>query len=403
MRACILSIGSELILGQITDTNATFLAQELSAAGIELIYVTQVGDDRDFLLGALRRSLAVADLVICTGGVGPTDDDLTRETIAELVDEDPVIDAGLLEDLLAFFKDRGQDMPERNKKQAWVIPSATVLPNPVGTAPGWLVRTADTPSKMIVAMPGVPREMYRMWSEQALPRIKEQSGQQIIDTVLVKTIGIGESAAEQVLHDLVIAGDPQVATYAKDDGVHIRITALGDDPAETRQRRDACRAEVVRRLQEYVWGEDLDTLPSVVARQLDQRGFRLGIYEIGTGGALSTLLSTDEPAAASFELATVRPGVHVADPQGVETLALQHAQEAAQVSDRTLGITLVYDGTLDERGVSHGRLAVAISNGESAQPYVSQFQVRATLPEVQRRSALHAIDALRRYLSAGAS
>jgi nicotinamide-nucleotide amidase len=403
MRACILSIGSELILGQITDTNATYLAQELSAAGIDLIYVTQVGDDRAFLLRALRRSLEVADLVICTGGVGPTDDDLTRETIAELVDEDPVIDEMLLADLLEFFKGRGQEMPERNRKQAWVIPSATVLPNPVGTAPGWLVQTADSPSKMIVAMPGVPREMFKMWKEQALPRIQEQSTQHIIDSVLVKTIGIGESAAEQLLHDLVLAADPQVATYAKDDGVHIRITAIGDDPAETRHRRDATRAEVIRRLHDYVWGEDHDTLPSVVARQLDRQGYRLGIYEVGTGGALSTLLSTDALSATCFEQATVKPAVRLADPEDVETLALRHAQESAQSGAGTLGITLVYDGTLDDRGVSNGRLAVAISDGTLPQSHVSQFQVRATLSEVQRRSALHAIDALRRYLVDGKS
>jgi nicotinamide-nucleotide amidase len=401
MRACILSIGSELILGQITDTNATYLAQELSAAGIDLIYVTQVGDDRAFLLEALRRSLEVAELVICTGGVGPTDDDLTRETIAELVDEDPVIDETLLADLLDFFRGRGQEMPERNRKQAWVIPSATVLPNPVGTAPGWLVQTPDSPPRMIVAMPGVPREMFKMWKEQALPRIQEQTTQHIIDSVLVKTIGIGESAAEQLLHDLVLAADPQVATYAKDDGVHIRITAIGDDPAETRQRRNATRAEVMRRLNDYVWGEDLDTLPSVVARQLGQQGFKLGIYEIGTGGALSSLLATDAPSATSFEQATVKPAMRLSNADDVDSLALQHAYESAQMSAGTLGITLVYDGTLDERGVSSGQLAVAISDGSSPQPFVSRFQVRATLPEVQRRSALHAIDALRRYLGNG--
>ncbi|HWV24533.1 MAG TPA: molybdopterin-binding protein, partial [Thermomicrobiales bacterium] len=283
MRACILSIGSELILGQITDTNATFLSQELSAAGIDLIYVTQVGDDQPLLLDAMRRSLEYADLLICTGGIGPTDDDLTRETIAQLVDETPEVDEALLADLVAFFQGRGQEMPERNRKQAWTIPSATILPNPIGTAPGWLVRKNG---KTIVTMPGVPREMFRMWTEQALPRILEHAGNRIIDSVNIKTIGIGESAAEDLLHDLVVRGDPQVATYAKDDGVHIRVTAFGDDPEEVRARRDACRAEVISRLGDYVWGEDGDTLQSIVARDLGARKTHLSIHEVGTGGAL---------------------------------------------------------------------------------------------------------------------
>ncbi|HYO31190.1 MAG TPA: competence/damage-inducible protein A, partial [Thermomicrobiales bacterium] len=135
MRAYILSIGSELIHGHLTDTNATFLAQEMVATGIELLHVVQVGDDLDRLSSALRAAVAEADLVVCTGGVGPTDDDLTREAIAAVVGEEPVVDPSLLETVRGFFVSRGVDMPERNAKQAWLIPSAEPLPNPVGTAP----------------------------------------------------------------------------------------------------------------------------------------------------------------------------------------------------------------------------------------------------------------------------
>jgi nicotinamide-nucleotide amidase len=384
MRACILSIGSELILGQITDTNATFLAQELSAVGIDLVYVTQVGDDRGLLIDAMRRSLEYADLVICTGGIGPTDDDLTRETIAELVGENPCIDDGLLTELVGFFRGRGQEMPERNKKQAWVIPSSTVLPNPVGTAPGWLV---DTDGKMIVTMPGVPREMFRMWTEQALPRIVKRADSRVIDSVNIKTIGIGESAAEDLLHDLVVAADPQVATYAKDDGVHVRITAFGDDPAEARQRRNACRAEVFGRLGDYIWGEDADTLPSVIARELDARGTKLFIHEVGTGGALSSLLAADVASSTVFERNVVEPAGKIAG-------------EIVSEAPDGIAIELRYDGIIDERGVSHGELTVTIRDKDCHGPAVSSWPIRASLPEVQRRSALSAIEALRRYLKA---
>ncbi|MGB3328024.1 MAG: competence/damage-inducible protein A, partial [Thermomicrobiales bacterium] len=207
MRAYILSIGSELLLGHITDTNATYLSQYLAANGIELIHVTSTGDDFPELVDTVRGALAKADLVICSGGIGPTDDDLTREAIAEVVGETPTVDPELLEDLKAFFANRGAAMPERNAKQAWTIPSAEVLPNPVGTAPGWFVTVQGETPKYIVTMPGVPREMFRMWVEQAMPRILERSGNHVIDTLIIKTIGIGESAAEQEIHDPIVAGE----------------------------------------------------------------------------------------------------------------------------------------------------------------------------------------------------
>ena len=166
MRAHVLSIGAELLLGHLTDTNATYLAQELAAQGIELVGVSQVGDDVERITDILRTALDNASVIICTGGVGPTEDDLTREGIAALVGEQPEVDPESRQRIEAFFAGRGQAMPERNAKQAWLIPSAEALPNPVGTAPGWFVRFGDA---RIVAMPGVPREMFRMWREQALP------------------------------------------------------------------------------------------------------------------------------------------------------------------------------------------------------------------------------------------
>ncbi|MDQ3779710.1 MAG: competence/damage-inducible protein A, partial [Chloroflexota bacterium] len=169
MRAYLLSIGSELILGHLTDTNATFLAQEFVSLGIELLHVTQVGDDLHRLTATVRAASRDADLVVCTGGVGPTADDLTREAIAAMVGEVPAVDPDLLDGIRAFFAGRGLTMPEQNAKQAWVIPSSEILPNPVGTAPGWFVRANGT---IIVAMPGVPREMFRMWREEVIPRLQ---------------------------------------------------------------------------------------------------------------------------------------------------------------------------------------------------------------------------------------
>ena len=157
MRACILSIGAELMLGQITDTNASWLARDLADAGIDLIQVTQIGDHQSDMLRAMKLSLDIADVVICTGGIGPTDDDLTRETIALLLGEHPVVDEDILAGIDAYFRELGREMPKRNNKQAWIIPSAEVIPNPVGTAPGWLVTVSGKPEKYIITMPGMTR------------------------------------------------------------------------------------------------------------------------------------------------------------------------------------------------------------------------------------------------------
>lgn len=398
MRACILSIGSELLLGQLTDTNATFLAQELSAAGIDLVHVVQVADDRQQIADAIRHVLQVADFVICSGGIGPTDDDCTREAIADVVGESPTVDPDLMANLKNFFGARGQVMPERNAKQAWVIPSAKVLPNPVGTAPGWMVATSGPEPTCIFAMPGVPREMFRMWREQALPLVLQRADQRIIDSTIIKTIGIGESAAEQVLHDLVLAGDPVVATYAKDDGIHVRVTAVGIVAEETRHRRDEAVAEVFNRLADHIWGTNSDTLASVLAKMLSVANQRLGIFERGTGGAFALLLASDQLSAQLVAEGRSIPVELSLDSAIGDDIALADAVAAASFDGATLGMGLVFTGNQEDAGLLAGQLHLAVAANGAAPALLPPLLLRSTLPEVQRRSSLHAIDMLRRHL-----
>ncbi len=398
MRAYVLSIGSELVLGQLTDTNATFLAQELAAAGIDLIHVTHVGDDRQQLADAIRHAMTLADFVICSGGIGPTDDDLTREAIAEVLVETPTIDPDLFRDLEAFFRGRGQPMPERNAKQAWTIPSAQVMPNPVGTAPGWFVTAGADDPRIIVTMPGVPREMFRMWREQALPRLQALAGQQIIDSTIIKTIGIGESAAEQVIHALVLAADPVVATYAKDDGVHVRVTAIGNDAAETRARRDAGEAAVRELLGPYIWGADDDSLASVIAGALAGRDARLGIIEHGTGGGLTVLLARDPASAPFVAEASIRPAAVDLNDEAASESAVGLAKRARDLDGATIGIALVFAGTPQPQGLVAGTVHLGIATGDGEARLLTSMQARSTLAEVQRRAGLHAADMLRQAL-----
>src|SRR5437764_7678540 len=201
VRAQIMSVGTELLLGQIVDTNAAYLAQYLSALGIDLYWQATVGDNLGRLTDELRRAWERADLIVMTGGVGPTDDDLTREGIAALLGEQMVIQPELEEHLRSWFGRRGRTMPERNLKQATLIPSAQSLPNPIGTAPGWWV---ERDGRVIVAMPGVPVEMRKMWEEQAVPRLQARLPEGgIILSRTLKCIGIGESAMEDLVRPLI--------------------------------------------------------------------------------------------------------------------------------------------------------------------------------------------------------
>ena len=384
MRAYILSIGSELIQGQLTDTNATFLAQELIAQGIELLHVVQVGDDLQRLAATLRRAVDDADLVVCTGGVGPTDDDLTREAIAAVVEEEPVVDPALLETVRGFFASRGLDMPERNAKQAWLIPSAEPLPNPVGTAPGWFVRRD---AAVIVAMPGVPREMVRMWRDQALPRLAPLLPRRAYRSLNLRTLGIGESAAAELLGDLTKSENPYVGTYAKDDGVHVRVTASASLEVDAEAMLAVTAHDIRVRLADWIYAEDERPLAAVLLDHLRASGLQLGIVEQATGSRFAGLLF-GEPGADD----AVRGALIAASG---ETDPVRLAASAVEQFGASLGLGLVADVSPSANGLFEGTCAVALVGAIEAH---AEFAIRAAFLEVQRRAAMHAADVLRRAI-----
>ncbi len=386
MRAYILSIGSELIGGHLTDTNATFLAQELAAQGIELLHVIQVGDDLERLTRTLAGAVAEADLVICTGGIGPTDDDLTREAIAALAGETPQIDEAIVAGIREFFAQRGLEMPERNAKQAWVIPSAEILPNPVGTAPGWMAHIGDT---VVVAMPGVPREMVRMWREQALPRLASRLPGRVYRSATVRTLGIGESAVAERLGEMTRLAHPILGTYAKDDGVHVRITTAADEAALAEAELMATLAEVRRRLDGQIYSEDERTLPQVLLDLLAARQLSIAISEAGTGGRFGSLLLSEPGAAAIVKGVSAAP-LH----PGARAAALASSALGLYESDVAVGLTA--DVAPSALGLFEGRVDVVVVGFVGLEEV---FPLRAAFQEIQRRAALSAADVLRRALS----
>lgn len=302
LRAETLSIGTELLLGQIVDTNSAYLAGRLASLGVDLLHLSTVGDNLGRATEAVARAIGRSDLVICTGGLGPTEDDLTREAIAAALGETPAVDPALEAELRSWFAARGSDMPERNRKQAWLIPSARAIANPLGTAPGWDVRKDG---KRIIAMPGVPREMTRMWEVEVEPSLGAEGG--ILRSRTLKLLGIGESSVEEALDELVRSTSPTVATYAKNDGVHVRVTDKGSDEKAVLARIAAMEGTIRHRIGRHVWGTDSDTLAGVVGSALVARGWRLAVAESITGGDIAHTLTEADGAKAWLAGAIVIP------------------------------------------------------------------------------------------------
>jgi nicotinamide-nucleotide amidase len=371
MRAEILSIGTELLLGQIVDTNAQYLASRLADLGIDCLYISTVGDNPARCRETLDRALGRSDLVVSTGGLGPTEDDLTRETIAAVLGEEPVVDATLERELSEWFAARGVPMPDRNRKQAWLIPSARALPNPNGTAPGWDVRKNG---KRVVAMPGVPREMTYMWEHHVEPTLIAGA---VLRSRTLKLLGIGESAAEEALGELVRSTAPTVVTKAKNDGVHVRITDKDEDAA-TMDARIARMEKVVReRLGQYVWGTDDDTLGSVIGSALSKRGWRLATAESLSGGDVARILAESQGSSSWYARGFVHP---LADADALTQL-LDELRPAPEVR-------LV---------IPHGERSVELRIWTPDRPRSATIRFGSPL-EGRRRALLGALDLLRRAL-----
>ena len=225
--AVLLAVGSELTVGETRDTNSGDLARSLAERGVEVDWVSALPDRLATVVDALRDALAAADLVVTTGGLGPTPDDLTREAIAAVFGERPAVDPELERWLRHLFERRGIAFPEANLKQAWLIPSATAIPNDRGTAPGWWVDRPD--GRVIVALPGPPSEMRPMWEGWVLPRLRDRGLGQERVTRTYRLAGIGESAVAALLGErLLRAENPVVATYARADAVDVRISARAE-------------------------------------------------------------------------------------------------------------------------------------------------------------------------------
>jgi nicotinamide-nucleotide amidase len=293
LTAELLSIGTELTVGDTRDTNAGELASGLTTLGVRVTRLTALPDDLDAVTEAFRSGLERADLVVSTGGLGPTPDDLTREAIAAACDETVVVDPDLEAWLRELWSRRGIAFPELNLKQAWLIPTAASLPNPNGTAPGWFVRRPD--GRIVVALPGPPREMRPMWTDHALPRLQDLGLGTEMVTRTYRLAGIGESqVADRLGETLLRATNPTVATYARAEAVDVRITAVAEPPRTAEQLVEEAASIVLDLLGDHVWSTGTTTWSEAIGVRLEEQGWTLATVEIGTAGAFGTLIG-DRP------------------------------------------------------------------------------------------------------------
>ena len=405
MKAEIVSIGTELLLGQITDTNASYLASKLPELGIDLLWVTQVGDNLERMKDCLGRALSRSDLVLTTGGLGPTEDDLTREAIAALMGEESIVDPELVQGLREFFSRRGYQMPESNIKQATIIPSAQVIPNPRGTAPGWWV---ERDGRVIIAMPGPPSEMQRMWEKEVSQRLRERIPEIILSRTL-KTYLLSEAAVGELVSPYLSSTNPTLAVYAKPDGIQLRLTAKAGSRYEAEQMIAQLEEGVRALLVDVIWGCDDETLESVVGALLTEKGLSLAVMESCTGGLLASTI-TDVPGSSNyFKGGLVAYTNEVKVYYGVDTALLDsHGAISPEVAgamaeaarhrlgaDIGVGITGVAGPDAVE-GKPVGTAHIAIDDGKEKR--LIQGIYPPLRHEVKRRATNHALFELRRTL-----
>jgi nicotinamide-nucleotide amidase len=367
-RAELLSIGSELLLGETVDTNAAFLGHQLAMIGLPLASVRMLPDDRDVLREAFTEARRRSAVVLATGGLGPTHDDLSREGLADALGEGLHEDSTLLAMLVERFRPYGP-MPEANRRQAMLIPSAEPLANPIGSAPGWWVETGGV---VVVLMPGVPSEMRKMWDEQVRPRLVTRFRLPPLLTRTVKAFGLGESALAERLGDVLTDPPEGVETgiYARDDGIHVRFSTHTDGGL-----LDPLVASALSILGDAAYGTDDTELTSVALRRLAELGVQeLSSWEADTEGALLAVLSAAPrvDGAARYVGGVLDSGT----PAG------------APVADACLQLSLLRQ---DAGGRSRVRVAM---NGRVALP-MTELRIHGSGPQRLRRAAFAALNAVR--------
>lgn len=296
-KASIVSIGNELLSGQTVDTNTTYLSSGLLSIGIPVVSSYTIGDDTDAIVRAFNLAATDADIVLATGGLGPTDDDLTRQGFAKFLGTELQLQNELLDKIQIFFTKRNLQMPERNKIQAYIPAGAKALANPLGTAPGIM---AEVKGKLIAALPGVPSEMKQMFAESVLSELQRFAGTQAVVVRKLKCFGAGESTIAELLGPVCQRGrNPLINCTVEHGVITLHIIAAEEDKDKARQMAEKDEKSLRNKLGELVYGTGEQTLAEVVGEKLARQKMTIAVAESCTGGTLAKLL-TDIPGASRY-------------------------------------------------------------------------------------------------------
>ena len=410
MRCNVVAIGTELLLGQINDTNSSWIGEQLAAAGIESHLQLKVGDNLARMEDAISVALVDADAVIICGGLGPTHDDLTREAIASLMGTELEHDESVAQVIRELFERRGRVMAENNLRQALVPRGATVIPQTRGTAPGLICPVGE---KVLYAVPGVPHEMKDMFERAILPDLLARSGERaVIKSRVLRTWGESESRLNErldgIIAELDTIGNPTLAFLASGwEGIKVRLTVKAKDVRGADAVLDAWEARLRAEIGEIVFGTDDDTMESVVLAMLGRYGWTLGVAESVTGGLMGGRLTNVPGSSRVFRggvisyASDVKFGVLGVDrgPVVSETAAIQMALGARRVigSDVVLAVTGVA-GPDEQDGMPVGTLCIGVVLADG-----STHSTTTTLPgvrdQMRQMTVITALDFLRRLLA----
>jgi len=408
MKAEIVMIGSELLLGQIVDTNATYLAQQLNNIGISLYYKTTVGDNPGRMEEVLNQALTRSDMVIASGGLGPTDDDLTREVAAKVTGRELEFKQELMDYIEALFKKVGMRMSPSNRRQAYVPKGSRVIPNPRGTAPGFIV---EDPRGLLIAIPGVPAEVKFLMENSVIPFLREKFGlgQSIIKSRVLKICGISESALGETIKDLLTTSqNPTLGILAKQGDMEVRVTARASSEPEADSLIAVMEAEIRRRLGNIIYGADEDTLEGIVCSLLQEMGLRLSVLETNTGGLVAQRLVSIAPQVLKEGFVAISDEAkrRLASTAELEadspSLANLLAESIRRVSGSDLGLAIVSKTPLSPIGdkarqeIDYGRTYFAFASNQGITNF--EYGFGGWSKDSQPRTATVALEMVRRNL-----
>ncbi|MFB0508408.1 MAG: CinA family nicotinamide mononucleotide deamidase-related protein [Thermodesulfobacteriota bacterium] len=410
MKAQIITIGTELLIGQIIDTNSAHIAQRLTPLGIDLAYVTAVGDDRAEMAETLSLALKRSQIVIITGGLGPTEDDLTREVVAQVAGRKLVFHQHLMDQIEAHFRRRGLRMVPSNRRQAFIPDAAIPIENPVGTAPGFIL---EKEGRVAIALPGVPREMEFLMEEAVIPYLRKNFAikEGRVQYRILRVCGLGESGVNERIADLIREGqNPSIGLLASPGDIKIRIMARGERPSEVKSLIERAEAQIRDRLGSLIYGVDAETLEGSVTKLLKRMNLTLSTAEPSTGGLIAqrlsgtgsaeflggVVLNTDDATRAFLGIGTGEFSRLKGEGEGFVLSLAQKARERYR-SDLGLSVSgFSGKGNSEERG--EVKVHVYIGIASEGMKKCADHHLGGTQRMLRERTAILALDTLRKEL-----